>query len=410
MNKLMDAFPATSAQQVTLANWRQAPFNQWAFQHVREIVASADIANDPDDLWRLPPVAVDLTGLAIDDGQGGRLDLDGFLAASQTDAFVVVQRGRVIAEHYANGMTAATPHILMSVSKSMLGLLAGILVARGTLDLDRRCEDYVPELAGSAFEGASVRQLLDMRSGLDFDEDYLATSGAIVAYRKSTNWNPLGPGETASDLRSFLPTLTSRLGPHGGKFSYVSPCTDLLGWIIERAAGRRYADLMSELLWRPLGAAYSAYITVDRLGAPRCAGGMCVTAMDLARVGQLLLNGGRRGEREIVPAAWIEDIAEAGDNGAWDAGAFAAFYPEKAMHYRSKWYVERASSLRPSGPSVLGPMLFGMGIHGQNLWVDPRNALVIAKLSSQALPIDAALITLTTRAVDAIRIRLGSAE
>ncbi len=403
MNKLMDTFPATPAEQVTLANWRQSPFNRWAFQHVREIVASADIPNDPDDLWRLPPVAADIAGLAIDDGHGGRLDLDGFLAASATDAFVVVHRGRVIAEHYANDMTAATPHILMSVSKSMLGLLAGILAARGTLDLDRRCEDYVPELAGSAFEGASVRQLLDMRSGLDFDEDYLATSGAIIAYRKSTNWNPLGPGETASDMRSFLPTLTARRAPHGGKFNYVSPCTDLLGWIIERAAGRRYADLMSELLWRPLGAAYSAYITVDRLGAPRCAGGMCVTAMDLARVGQMVLSGGRRGGREVVPGAWIEDIAEAGDCGAWDAGAFAEFYPGKSMHYRSKWYVERASSSPSSGA-----MLFGMGIHGQNLWVDRQNELVIAKFSSQALPIDAGLIALTTRAVDAIRNRLGS--
>lgn len=303
-----------------------------------------------------------------------------------------------IAERYANGMTAATPHILMSVSKSMLGLLAGILAEKGVLAIDAMVTSLVPELKGSAFEGATLRHLLDMRAGLDFNEDYLATSGAIIEYRKSTNWNPLGPGETPSDLRSFLPTLRDTFGPHGGKFNYTSPCTDLLGWAIERAAGRRYADLMSEMLWRPMGAAHSAYITVDRLGAPRCAGGLCTTAMDLARVGQLLVQGGRRGERAVVPGGWIDDIERNGDTAAWEAGNFGPFYPGRKMHYRTKWYVEH-------GPS--SPLLFGMGIHGQNLFVDRGRQLVIAKFSSQAPPLDEGLIQLTSRAVDAIRVYVG---
>lgn len=395
MKPLMSTFPPAPEAQVTLANWRQPPFNTWAFQHVREIVPSADIANEPDDLWRLPPASEGLDGLEIDAGNGARIDLEGVLAATATDAFVVVHRGRIVCERYFNGMTATTPHILMSVSKSMLGLLAGVLAARGLLDIDVLATRYIPELEGSAFEGSTVRQLLDMRSGLDFDEDYLATSGAIVEYRKATNWNPLGPGDRPSDLRSFLPSLKDRSASHGGRFNYVSPCTDLLGWIIERAAGRRFADLMSEFLWKPMGAAQPAYITVDRLGAPRCAGGMCVTAADLARVGQLLVQGGRRGDRQIVPEGWIDDIERAGDPGAWQAGSFAEFYPGREMHYRSKWYVERGAS----------PLTFGMGIHGQNLFVDRARELVVAKLSSQPLPIDAEAIALTSRAVDALRHR-----
>jgi hypothetical protein len=382
---------------VSLANWRSAPFNRWAFQHVRELVPSADIAANPDDLWRLPPVDTDLTGLAIDDGEGDKLSLDAFLATTATDAFVLVHRGRVVAEHYAHGMSASTPHILMSVSKSMLGLLAGILAGKGVLDAEADAARYVPEVKGSAFEGASVRQLLDMRSGLAFDEDYLATSGPIIEYRKATGWNPLGPGETASDLRTYLPTLKGRAGPHGGKFAYISPCTDLLGWIIERAAGRRYADLMSEHLWRPLGAAFSAYITVDRLGAPRCAGGMCTTAMDLARVGQLLVAGGKRGRQQIIPKAWIEDIEMAGDMAAWDQGSFVEYFPGRRMHYRAKCYVEHGAS----------PLIAGLGIHGQHLYVDRQRQIVIAKFSSQAHPLDAEAIKLTSRAIDAIRAHLG---
>lgn len=399
MSGLMDRFPPDASGQVTLANWRLPLFNQWGFQHVREIVPSADIPNDPDDYWRLPPVNADLAALTLDDGHGGRIGFDAFLTRTRTDALVLVHRGQVLCERYAHGMTAATPHILMSVSKSMLGLLAGILAANGVLDPDAPAEHYVPELRGSAFQGATVRHLLDMRTGVAFDEDYLATSGAIVDYRKATNWNPLEPGETASDLRSFLPSLTATGGPHGGAFNYVSPCTDLLGWIIERAAARRYADLFADLLWTKLGAARACYITVDRLGAPRCAGGLCMTAMDLARVGQLLVQGGRRAGRAIVPEAWIDDIATAGDPAAWQAGPFVPYFPARPMHYRAKWYVERGAE----------PVLSAFGIHGQHLFVDRARQIVLVKFSSQASPIDDDALRLTYRAMDAMRGLLAGA-
>ena len=170
-----------------------------------------------------------------------------------------------------------------------------------------------------------------MRAGVAFDEDYLATSGPIVAYRKATNWVPLDPGEVPSDLRSFFRTMTERDGPHGGRFHYVSPNTDLLGWVIERATGRRYPDLISELIWRPMGAGRSAYITVDRLGAPRAAGGICATLRDLALVGQLIANGGTRGDKQVLPRAWLDDIAANGDPEAWSAGNFAEYLPKPAI-------------------------------------------------------------------------------
>src|SRR5262249_16828429 len=175
-------------------------------------------------------------------------------------------------------------HSVMSVAKSLLGILTGILVAQGKVDPDGLVTDVVPEVADTAYKGAKVSHLLDMRAGVAFDEDYAATSGPIVEYRKSTNWNPLGPGESPSDLRSFYQSLRASDGHHGGRFRYISPNSDLLGWVVERASGQRFADLMSDCLWKPMGAECSAYITVDRLGAPRCAGGICTTARDLARV------------------------------------------------------------------------------------------------------------------------------
>ena len=251
----------------------------------------------------------------------------------------------------------------------------------------------IPEVSETAYKGATIRHLLDMRAGVAFDEDYTATSGPIVEYRKATNWHPLGPGQCPSDLRSFYQSLRAPDGKHGGRFHYVSPNTDLLGWVIERATGQRFADLMSRYIWKPMGAQHSAYITVDRLGAPRCAGGICVTARDLARLGQVVADGGAWEGTQIIPAAWIDDIVQNGSVDAWDAGVFAPFFPGRRMHYRNKWYVDLGGA----------PLLFALGIHGQYLFVDRRNQLVIVMMSSQADPLDAELISFTMTAVSHIR-------
>ena len=392
MTQTMQGFPPPSGAQVTLANWRLAPFNRWAFHHVREILPTADIANDPFDIAVWAKAPVDTADWRIDAGAGSTLPFAQYLEASATDAIAIVHRGRLVYEWYAPGNGPATAHILMSVSKSMLALVAGILAGHGELDLSRDVATIVPELGATAYAGATVRQLLDMRSGVAFDEDYSATSGPIVEYRKSTGWNPLAPAEEPSDLRSFYRALTASEGPHGGRFHYVSPNSDLLGWVIERATGTRFADLASELLWQPSGASRSAYITVDRFGAPRCAGGMCICVRDLALIGQLLVAGGARGGKQVVPAAWIDDVFANGDRGAWEAGSFVDLFSGRPMHYRSQWYVEHG----------LQPLLFGLGIHGQNLYVDPTRQIVVAKLSSQAAPLDPAGIEVTRRAIDAI--------
>jgi len=388
---LMSAFPSAETDLVTLANWRTAPYNKWAFQHVREIVPSADIPNAPGDIWKLVSEPKDFSSFRFEHG-GKAYSLDQCLDKTDTDGLVILHRGKVILERYGNGMTTDTPHILMSVSKSLTAIVAGILTEQGKLDPERKVVSIIPELKDSVYSDATVRHVLDMRVGLDFDEDYLATSGPIVEYRKSTNWNPLGPGERPSDLRTYLAGLKERAGPDGGPFHYVSTNTDLLGWILERASGARFADLMSTLLWQPMGAQSSAYITVDRFGAPRCAGGICTTTRDLARVGQLIVQDGRRNDRPIIPAGWIEDVLRGGDPKAWAAGDLISYFGDRTMHYRNKWYVLRDRDIA-----------LGLGVYGQNVFVDRTNELVIAKVSSQPPPLDKDLIDLTMTFVEAMR-------
>lgn len=374
MDLSTEATPA-APDRATLANWRTRPHSTWAFQHVRELMPVADIANDPAGAAPFP------TDIAA-------LDLAEFQQLTRTDALVVMHKGRVVHEFYDAGMAAHTPHILMSATKSVVGLVAGALHGAGLLDVEAPVSAVVPELARTAFEGATVRQLLDMRTGVVLDAQ------AAEAYRAATGWEPATPGEPPSDLRSFFETTTATHAPHGGPFKYTSANTDLLGLVMERAAGQPFATIASERLWVPMGAEDAACITVDAKGAARCTGGLCATARDLARVGWLVLQQGRAADgRAVVPAAWIDDTWQGGDAAAWNQGEFAAGFAGMKMRYRSGWYVV------DDAPG----MLFAMGIHGQHLFVDPRSELVIAKLSSQNQPIDAIATARTLRAVAAIR-------
>lgn len=386
---LMSGFPPISTDQVDLSNWRTAPYNRWAFQHVRELVPSANISHDPKKLWELSHSPVDMSGL--------RVSLEGssyasFLEDTDTDGIVILRDGEIVHEHYANGMTAHSPHILMSVSKSILGIIAAILADQGLLTRQKLITDVIPELSGTAYDGSTVGNLLDMRVGIEFEENYHAASGMIIDYRKAHGWNPLGPSETPRDLRSFFTKLTGMDGSHNDRFHYVSPNTDILGWVLERVSGKRYASLVAELLWIPMGAEDPAYITVDRFGAPRCAGGFCSTVRDLARLGQLMMQGGVREGRQILPEAWVQSIIGEGDSAAWDRGDFIELFPELSMHYRDQWYVIRSP----------GTVIFGFGVFGQHLFVDFENKVVIAKLSSHSEPLDASKIHLTTNALLAI--------
>ncbi|MEM7258952.1 MAG: serine hydrolase, partial [Pseudomonadota bacterium] len=314
--QLMQGFPASSDNQVTLANWRQAPWSSWAFHHVREILATAEIRNRPEDLWTLDEAPVNLGGISIDLADGGVMSIAGFLDTMHIDAMLVLHRDRIVYEHYRPGMDRYHPHILFSVSKSVLGMVCGILEHQQRLDISQPVTRYLPELASTAYRDTTVRELLDMRAAVAFEEDYLATEGPIIQYRKATGWNPLDEGEQPGDLRSFYQTLTDLDPNFAGEFAYKSPNTDLLAWIIERACNQPYADVISDTLWQPMGAESSAYITVDRFGAPRAAGGVCTTLRDLARVGRLMAHDGKRGSLQVLPPAWTTQLVEQGDKDA----------------------------------------------------------------------------------------------
>ena len=345
-----------------LDNWRSTPYSKWAFHHVREIIPTADIENKSGLV----------NNLSLDIQRFEDLNLELVMEETETDAIVIAQNSSILFEKYNNGMSEKSPHILFSVSKSILGLIVGALIGNKTLNEYDLIIKFVPELKMTAYADATVRDLLDMRVGVKFDEDYTATTGPIINYRYAANWNPVPVGVEAGDLKSFMGSLTERDGIHNDRFHYVSPNTDLLAWVCERASGIRYSDLISELLWTPLGAESSGYITVDRLGGMRAAGGVCFTTRDLARVGLMIGNYGYANNKQIIPDFWIDDVIKNGSDSAWEKRIGMDEFGNMPMHYRSFWYVQKNGD----------PLIHGLGIHGQYLFVDPKLNLSVAWFSS----------------------------
>jgi CubicO group peptidase (beta-lactamase class C family) len=377
----------SGAGKADLSNWRSPLHSRWAFRHVDEIIPTAPIENDPSDISELVE--------ANERGSSALLPKL-LLNAIRTDAVVVLRDGKLLFEWYARGNNAHTPHILMSATKAVIGLLAGMLHQTGDLDLDAEVSIYVPEIATTLYRGATLRNLLDMRARIPLEPEQQR------AYEVATNWQPAAGGEQGADLVSFLQGLTAPHQAHGGPFSYISANTDLLGWAIERATGQTIAALLSARLWKPMGAEDRAYITLDRKGLARCAGGLCATARDFARLGQLIVDNGQRGERQIVPAPVISDITDNGDAEAWKNGEWGKSFASIStnMRYRSGWY------LVDDQPKTM----FAMGIHGQNLFIDRANRIVVAKLSSWKQRIDYVPLWATHRGFERLQRKLGQRE
>ncbi|WP_441242726.1 serine hydrolase domain-containing protein [Tardiphaga sp. 768_D3_N2_1] len=360
---------------VRLGNWRQAPWNVWAFRHVSELIPTALIPATPG-LTEYPPVdPADLLEQTFPVGDGTASVAD-VLRRTSTDAVVVMKSGRIVADYHAPNFTAQSRHILFSASKSVTSVVAGILYSDGLIDVDAPVSHYIPELKSSAFADARIRDILDMRVSLDFEETYQDPRGDFARYRRAGLLEPSKLGDTPDSLLAFLASLQKGAGDHDGPFHYCSPNSDVLGLVVERASGQRFTDFAAARLWQPLGARQDAYITVDAAGTPRTGGGFCMTPRDLARIGEMMRLGGMANGRRIVSQDWVSDTTTNGSAEAWRAGKFFEWLPEG--RYRNKWYQTGNAN----------GAFFALGIHGQYLYVDPRAEMVVAKFSSQPEPVD----------------------
>jgi CubicO group peptidase (beta-lactamase class C family) len=395
--KLMQGFPPPTTAQV---RWDDAsmwtfPKTRWAFSHMRELVPTVGLRRDGavSPLPRAERADLDAVQLTTLDGR--HMTWRESLDANHTDGILVLHRGRVVYERYIGALGPKDQHIAMSVTKSFIGSLAELLIAEGKLDPSRTVASYVPELSGSGFGDASVRQVMDMRTGLGYSEDYAGMGAALSDVTRmmiAAGGSAPPPGYKGPDSNYAFAVSIAKEGTHGGGFNYKTPNSIVLGWVLERITGQPIAAQLEARFWVPMGMEQDAALLVDRQGVAFAGGGLLVSLRDMARFGEMIRLGGRWNGQRIMPETAVRAILKGGDPAAF----VDAKYPGlDGGNYGSQWW-HRA-----------GGQTMAVGINGQGIYIDPKAELVIVRFASHPAASNRVINPVTIPAYDAIAARLA---
>jgi CubicO group peptidase (beta-lactamase class C family) len=282
-------------------------------------------------------------------------DLADWFDARAVTAIVVLKDGEIAYEHYRLGTRAEDRRIGWSVAKSFLSALFGIVLAEGAVEsLDDPVTRYAPALLGTAYDGASIRDVLLMSSGVRFDENYfdfhsdINRMGRVLALGQS--------------MDAFAASLSERERAAGESWQYVSIDTHVIGMVIRGATGRSITELMAEKLLQPIGVESNPFYLTDGNGIAFVLGGLNMSTRDYARFGQLFLQQGRWDGRQVVPADWVAESTRP-----------LAITAPGATRYGYQWWIP--------ADGREGEFL-ARGIYGQFVYVNRPAGVVIAMNSA----------------------------
>jgi len=369
---LMQGFPPAPEKRLTLNDGSnlQFPKSRWGLSHVRQTGPSVNIRRGPSAASALPRAERDdLDAVTFTTMDGRTVTWRESLDLNFTDGILVLHKGKIVQERYFGALKPELTHLVFSVTKSFIGLLAAMMVHEGRLDPNQLVSTYVPELAKTAYGDATLRHVLDMTIGVRYSEVYVDPNAEVWAYSRAGGLAPL-PDDYAGPrtIFDFLLALEKE-GEHGQAFAYKTCNTEVLSWVIQRITGQPIAEMISERIWQRLGAQEDGDLYVDPMGTAMAGGGLSVTLRDLTRFGEMMRLRGQFNGQQIVPEAVVKDIETGADQGHF-AKAGVMTLPD--WSYRNMWWVAHdrfgAYSAR--------------GIHGQALWIAPKADLVIARYAS----------------------------
>ena len=330
-----------------------ADINTLTFHNMEELFTTRTVGR-AGPVWELPrndqPLAFSYTH------QGQTYTPEAFLERTYTNALLVIKDGKIVYELYRNNTGPQTRFMGWSMTKSIVSTLIGIAVQEGKIkSIDEQITAYLPELKGGGYDGASIRQIMQMRSGVDYEERY---DFANPSTAQKNHENSLVQNVTRFvDAARTIP----RIHKPGEVFAYKTLDTAVLGWLVERVAGTNVANYMAAKLWEPLGVESPGFFIMDGppgVGREFTGAGFNATARDYARLGLMLLHEGRGPNGQIVPAAWVREAsrpsAPEGPTGGyglqiWTAANSDAYY--------------------------------ALGLQGQYIYVDPKTDTVVVKMS-----------------------------
>ncbi|MFM9934958.1 MAG: serine hydrolase domain-containing protein [Novosphingobium sp.] len=348
------------------ADHMRFPMIRWAYSNMRSFAATANVAASGTGTPFPRNLKPDLAAMRfMPTGSGAEITFEQALIEAFTDGILVLHRGQVVFERWFGVTGPQTRHIAFSVTKSFVGTLVQMLVGEGRIDLSARVDSVIPELAISGFGSATIGQVLDMTSALDFSEDYADPNSGIGAYSAALGLTPRPASYTGPhNLWDYLATVPGQ-GTHGESFVYRTPNTDVLAWIITRAEGKPLHKVLSERLWQPLGMIGDADLMVDEAGSPFAGGGLNLRLEDLLRFGEALRLDGAG----VIPEADVSRIRSGGNPAHFGTAA----YPQlPGWSYGSQWWHAHDNH----------GCFSGRGIHGQTIWIDPVAEMVIARFAS----------------------------
>ncbi len=389
----MQGFPPTADKQIVFENPMSGAFprNRWTFSHVRELGPTTNVWRGPGAASPLAAAPRDLDGVTFKAlGSGEDLNFGQMLTRTYTDGVLVLHKGRVVYEKYFGALTPERPHLAMSVTKSFVGTLAAISVAEGKLDPAAPVVQYLPEMKDTAYGDATVRQVMDMTIGVKYSENYADPKAEVFDYARAGGMLPPGPNYAGpKTFYDFLKTLQKE-GAHDDGFAYKTVNAEVLAWILARAHNQSLADLVSEKIWRRIGAEQDAYFMVDRIGTASGGGGFNTTLRDLARFGETMRNGGKVADgQQAIPAAAVADIVRGGDKARF---AKAGYVLLPGWSYRDMWWI----SNNEHGAYM------ARGIHGQSIYIDPKAEMVIVRYAAHPIAANAGNDPLTLPAFHAV--------
>jgi CubicO group peptidase (beta-lactamase class C family) len=300
---------------------------------------------------------------------GELISFEESLDLAKADGIIVLHKGKIVFERYYGFLEPDGTHAVMSVSKTLTGTLGAVLVAEGILDESKKVSYYVEELSGSAFGSATIRELLDMTTALDYDENYNNPNSRIWEFSQAGTPYPKPEDYTgAKSYREFLQTVKQN-GKHGQKFAYKTINTDALAWVITKVCDKPLADLISERFFKPMGAHIEGYYQLDATGTEFAGGGFNAALRDLAAFGEMIRNDGFFNGKQIIPQGLMRDIIENSNANKFDKDSYPLL---KGWAYRNMWWVMKNSD----------QAFCARGVHGQVIYINPVAETVIVRLAS----------------------------
>ncbi len=278
--------------------------------------------------------------------------VDGWIKERNVTSLIVLKDGQMVFEDYYLDTSADDLRISWSVAKSFLSVLVGILLEEGAISsIDDPIIKYAPSLKGSAYEAASLRNVLQMSSGVVFDEDYLD---------KSSDINRMGRAiALGGSLDDFAASLKDSFVKPGAEMQYVSIDTHVIGMVVRGATGRSVTDLISEKIVTPLGFEKQPYYVTDGDGVAFVLGGLNLTTRDYARFGLMIAQDGQYGGQQIVPKTWLRASTR-----------ISANTKEGDRKYGYQWWIPAAGATEGE--------FFAHGVYGQYIYINRPLGVVIA--------------------------------